>query len=1048
MTSERPRPVKESGVNRPGEGVVTAPLSYPQLGLYLAEQVVPHGSALTLTSTYDHPGRLDPGLLRSVLHDLAGRQGALRTTLADGEREPRQAVHAAAAPDIEVLDQDDRGAVRSFLHAGFDLYGGPLARVALLRSAADGDRAVLAAHHLVFDDAAKDLWPRELEAVLVRGCPPERPAVQYADFAAWQRQRYTDPARAELWDFWATRLANVPPTVLPARPGRADAARFGRLPLRIDARQAAVLHAAARSAGATPFAAAVAAVAALMADHLGREQVTLGTIVSGRSLAETQPLIGCFTDIGLLPLDTSSGTDLAALTRRARAAVEDLLGREAPFNRLVEVLRPASQPGHLPFTDVGVQLGHAPGTPGGAAAPDEVLGLDRTPFGLEFSFTAFSDGGLAGEVTYRADLYDEWYVSTLADAWPAAVSRGGFRPPRTAGSAQPTAAPGPALRPAGGGARDVLEVIRGQAERTPAAQAVRSGEQSLTYAELDAAAGQVAQALAGTGDRGEVRIGLLAEHGIDLLPALLGILRSGATYVPLDPALPESRLTAMVHDAGIRQALVARPGPVPPLPGVDYIRTADLLGPARPAQAAGEPAIPPGRAAYIMFTSGSTGRPKGVVIEHSALLATLGALQDEIGLHPGDRMLALTPTSFDISLVELLLPLMNGATVVHAPPGLARFGDELVTLINSAGITHVQATPAGWRMIIDSDPGRTVQVTALCGGDTLAPDLAGELRRRAPRGWNLYGPTEATIWASAQRIDQLPPGPVPIGSPLANARLHVLDGGGSPRPVGAAGELWIAGTGLARGYLDPQQTAAAFREHDRFGRLYRTGDQARERPDGALEFLGRLDAQVKVSGYRVEVTEIETALRRLPQISDGVVLAEAADGGTTRLVARLVLARPADARPDPGQLASELALILPSYMIPATFLVIDKLPVTPHGKVDRMAAARLPAVALGGRAAADPADEIEELVLRVVRDILGSDEISLADNFFQVGGYSLLVLRLVNQIQQECGVRLPIRTVFTAPSVQQLAGTVRAGWEAQAGPDGLVAMAEVPGAAP
>jgi amino acid adenylation domain-containing protein len=1029
------------------DGRPAAPLSYPQLGLYLAHQTVADVSSLTINSMYLNAGRLDPGQLTAALAAMADRHSVLRTTLTEGDAEPRQAVQATAVPEVTVADVRDEAAIKELLQARFDLFGGPLWRTALLHCPDGADMALLAAHHLVFDEASKGLWRHELAQHLAgRQQALVKPPIQYADFAAWQRERFAGPGAGHLLDFWAARLGGPALTVLPGRPDRPGAARYAALSLPIGHRQAAALLGAARTAGATPFAAAAAAVAAAVAGHLGRDQVTLGTIVSGRQLAETQPLLGCFTDIGLLPLSVADASEPAELVQRASAAVRDMLGpMEAPFNWLAELLGPPSrQPGRLPFTDVGVQLHHAQAGPhrpelthARLEAPGETGG--RTPFGLEFSLTLLPDGELLGELLYRADLYTERQVSALAEAFTAACA---FTPGRSR-TATTASAPEPAQATSPGAARrlpaaTVLDAIHEQAELAPDAVAVRYRDQSLTYGQLETAAGTIAAALRGTAaqDAGasEVRIGVVVRPDLYVLPVLLGLFRTGATYVPLDEGLPAARMAAMVHDAGIRHVLVFGVDQAPPPPGVQLIQVADLVNPPAAAPATGpanDPVTEPGRAAYVMFTSGSTGRPKGVVIEHGALLATLAAMRPEIGLAPGHQMLSLTTASFDISLVELLLPLISGATVVHAPSGTARDGDGLVAMIAGAGITHVQATPAGWRVIVAADPDCTVQVEALCGGDTLPSDLAEELRRRASRVWNLYGPTEATIWASAQRVDLLPAGPVPIGRPLANARLHVLDDAGFPRSAGVPGELWIGGTGLARGYLDGGQTAERFTEHPQLGRLYRTGDRARQRPDGGFEFLGRVDTQLKVNGHRVEVTEIESAVRQFPGVLDCVIVPETMPGGSVRLLARLVLTSPAAAPPDPRELVSRLVQTLPSYMIPAIFQVIAELPLTPNGKVDRIAAAGLTAPVLGGLAAGesaetvDDADTVDKAVLLAARETLGGHAINLDDNFFENGGDSLLMLRLVSLIEHRCGCRLAIRTVMTAESVRRIADAVR-----------------------
>ncbi|MGH9361753.1 MAG: non-ribosomal peptide synthetase, partial [Thermoanaerobaculia bacterium] len=546
-----------------------------------------------------------------------------------------------------------------------------------------------------------------------------------------------------------------------------------------------------------------------------------------------------------------------------------------------------------------------------------------------------------------------------------------------------------------------------------------------SYRELDRRAARLAATLRAQGVEPEEPVAIFAERSPEMVVALLGVLRAGGAYLPLDPSHPRERLAWMLADAGARVILTQR-------------RLADVLpshrarvlfldgeaeaGTGIPVAAA---PVPPDALAYVIYTSGSTGRPKGVQVSHRSLAVFLAAMARRPGLTEGDALLAVTTLSFDIAALELLLPLSVGATVVVAEPEVPADGQRLARELEGSGATVMQATPATWRMLLDAGWRGDGRLVVLCGGEELSRDLAGELLGAGGALWNLYGPTEATVWATLSRV--MPgEGPVPIGRPIPGARLHVLDAGLRPVGIGVTGEIYIGGGALARGYLGrPDLTAERF-VPDPFGgpggRLYRTGDLGRWLPDGQLLCLGRVDQQVKLRGFRIELLEIEAALREHPAVGQAVVALREDAPGDRRLIA-YVVPRGESGPPAAAELVAFLAGKLPAYMLPAAFVALESLPLTPNGKVDRRALPG-PAALRWGAGAPAPRTIVEELIAGIWSEVLRRDGVGVHDSFFELGGHSLLATQVIARLRGAMGIELPLRRLFTAPTVALLAAAV------------------------
>ncbi|WP_315792608.1 non-ribosomal peptide synthetase [Bradyrhizobium sp. SZCCHNRI1002] len=580
--------------------------------------------------------------------------------------------------------------------------------------------------------------------------------------------------------------------------------------------------------------------------------------------------------------------------------------------------------------------------------------------------------------------------------------------------------------------RCLHELFAAQAARTPDAVAVAFEGEQLSYCELDAHANQLAHHLRGLGVGPEVVVGLCVERSLELVVALLGILKAGGAYLPLDPGYPADRLSYMLHDAGAPVIVTQRhlAGVLPAHAGRVVELDADAAAIAAWPQQAPVDTSRPANLAYVIYTSGSTGRPKGVMVAHAGLINFLTDMAVRPGIDASDVVAAVTPISFDIAGLEIYLPLLAGARVVVLPRELSADGERLRERLAVIGATMLQATPATWRLLTDAGWRPSASLKVLCGGEALPPDLASRLADGSSASWNLYGPTETTVWSSLSRITT--ERRIGIGHAIANTQLHVLDGHGELVPVGVAGELYIGGAGLARGYFGRAALTAERFVPSPFGdgeRLYRTGDLVRWRADGELDYLGRLDHQVKIRGFRIELGEIEAALLAHAGVSQAVVTAQENGSGGTRLVAYVV----GEAAVRAEDLRAQLSRRLPDYMVPSAYVQLAALPQTPYGKLDRKALPAPGSAAFGHRAFIAPLGEVEERLAQIWCELLKLDRIGRHDDFFALGGHSLLAMRALSRLRDEFVIDLPLRAMFDAPRLSDLAGRIESALRSGAG---------------
>jgi amino acid adenylation domain-containing protein len=1058
-------------VPRPGAGPWELPLSFAQQRLWILDRLEPgkpiyNVPAAVRLETGD--AELDLAALELALAEIVARHEALRTTFVRRGGEPVQRIERQVPVRLGLHDLRAAGerAARLALdeaRAPFDLELGPLFRFTLLRLPEE-ERLLVTFHHIVADGWSIDLFLRELAALydaFAAGRPsPLAPLpVQYGDHAAWLRQALAGEDLERLLGFWRGALAGAPQVLdLPADRPRppAPSYRGGRRYLRLAPAASEALAELGRGAGASPFMVTLAAFLVLLSRLSGARDLLVGTPVAGRGRSEVEELIGFFVNTLVVRGDLAGDPGFRELLARVReAALDAFVYGDLPFERLVEELEPERDLAYNPLFQVMFSfqssgLAPEPAAVGAGGLRPVLRSSYNDTARVDLALTLWPDrGGLAGFVEYAADLFDPATAARLA-GWYEALVEALLAAPERPVRDLPFLSRGERQQllvewsdtaravPAGASLHGLFEA---RARATPEAPAVTAADGELSYRELDQRSALLAARLRRAGVGAETLVGVCVERSTRLPVALLGVLRAGGAYVPLDPAFPAERLALMVEDAGLG-AVVTEEALVGRLPEAARSRTlirldadwpeiaaAALDGPAEPA----EP-IAPERLAYVLFTSGSTGRPKGVQVSHGAAVNFLLAMAERPGLAAGESLLAVTTLSFDIALLELFLPLAVSGRVVIAPAEAVRDGAALAALIAAVKPAALQATPATWRLLAElgERPGDgwsgPPPAKALCGGEALAPELAAHLLAQGVELWNLYGPTETTVWSGALRLDRAAGagGAVPVGGPIANTRLTVLDPGGRPTGVGVPGELAIGGAGLARGYLGrPGPTAERFRPDPWApvpgARLYRTGDLVRWRGDGRLDFLGRLDHQVKVRGFRIELGEIEAALGRLPGVGQAAVAArgEAAD---RRLVAYAVPAAGAGGASWSAALRAGLRASLPEYMVPAVFVELPELPLTPNGKLDRR---RLPEpgaersdLAAGYVA---PRTPVERTLAAVWAEVLRVARVGIADDFFALGGHSLKATQVMTRIEQAFGLELPLRALFESPTVAGLA---------------------------
>jgi len=993
-------------------------------------------------------GDLDHGVVKRVIQEISRRHEVMRSTIVLVDGEPIQRITPPQPWELPVIDLRPLPERNRETEAGrlageegrkpFDLDKGPLWRFTLLRVAESGHILLVIAHHIAMDGSSATIFWKEfglLYQAFVNGRPSPLPdlAIQYADYAAWQTKRYESEAATQQLNYWTRQLAGAPPLLdLPTDRPRPPiqtfrgAKHFFSLPQPLITE----LKALGRREQATFFMVLLAALQVLIARYTQKDDISVGTPIANRSHPEIEGLIGFFVNTLVLRGDLSGDPSFLELLRRIRrTTLEAFENQNLPFEKFVGTARAERSQAHSPLFQVLLIHQNSP-------SPTFVVpGLSVEPFKFDFGVAKFDltlavreePQGLSCMLEYNSDLFNAARVERMAEHL-LVLLRGIVAEPERRLSELPlltdtehrqivewndTNADCPANA-------CLHELFEAQSKRTPGAVALEFNGERLTYSELNQRSAQFAHRLQALGVGPNVPVAVYVERSLEMVIALLGILKAGGAYLPIDLSFPQDRIAFMLEDAQPRVLVtVAKLQAKLPSHQAEVVCVDDFVPPDPTVAAQG---AEPQHLAYIIYTSGSTGKPKGVEICHRSVVNFLTSMRTAPGLDAQDTLLSVTTPSFDIFGLEVWLPLTTGATVVMVSPETARDGRELKRAIRNCGATVMQATPSTWRLLLEAGWEGDSKFKILCGGEAWAPDLAEQLLARCGSLWNMYGPTETTIWSAVYPV--LKGERVLLGRPIANTQFYVVDARLQLLPVGVPGELLIGGDGVARGYWNRAELTAVKFIPDCFSRsgdsrLYRTGDLVRYLPDGNLDFLGRIDQQVKIRGFRIELEEIERVLLSHSGVRQAAVIVR--EDGEKQLVAYVVPAE--ESVCTIPELRDHLKRKLPDYMVPTAYVSLPALPLTPNRKLDRKA---LPvpgadvARALSG-GYVPPDNQTEEKIASIWQDVLGIAQVGRDDNFFDLGGHSLLMVKVNSRVRELFNREVSMVDMFGSTTVRALA---------------------------
>lgn len=1038
------------------------PLAFAQEPMWVAELFDPGDPTYNQFEALRLRGNVDPATLQAALDRIVQRHEILRTAFRSVDGEPAQIVLPSGTFPLETLERQDLAAgdaeldalCAAFVRRPFDFTAGRLTRALLVRLSSADSVLVLVLHHIVRDGWAMGVLLAELGEIVARGAslPDALPAlpIQYGDVAVWQQYIAGTGAFDEQRAYWEARLHDAPPVLdLPADRRRSTSAIEGRqCAIEIPLATVTALRALAKSESASFFMTLAAAFQTFVYRYTGVDDLVTGFPVSGRLVPETEPLIGCFINtVVLRTAIEASATFRALLASVRRDALEAYANQDFPFRKLVELLRPERRAGQGPIVQTMVTLVD-PRRPK-LRLPNVLIEpyplvpeTAKVDLALEMLEHA---GGLSARFEYRRDLFDDATARAMLDHFGVLLHAIAENPDRGLETLPIVAQAqreqlfallhGPD-RPRR--ERCIDELVRERSVQQPEATAVICGPERITYAELDRAAERLAQRLSAAGATRDTLVAVLCEPSIAMVVAVLAVLKAGAAYLPLDARYPPARLRSVIDDARPIVALadaqhaVRLSRFVETLPIDDGAATGYNL--ATPVQRDASDL------AYVIYTSGTTGEPKGVEVEHRSVATYLDAVIDAYGLNANDVVLQFTSLSFDTSVQDIFATLVAGATLAVATPEMRVSPVELMQGCARLGVTLFDLPAAYWQVLVDDVIAGRVHVPpalrlAVAGGEPMNPAAARAwIERTGVRLINAYGPTETTISATLHEVVAVDDAAVtvPVGRALPNVHLYLLDAELGPVPRGAIGQLYIGGSGVARGYRQrPELTRRTFvpdLAHDGT-RMYATGDLARIDGQGLLHILGRDDGQVKIRGFRIETSEIEAALLRHAAVRACAVAVHEDAAGTRRLVAHVVAANGSSI--DGAAIETHLRASLPDYMIPA-IAPIAALPLTVGGKIDRAA---LPApAATRTERALEPRDDLERALVALWEELLDSTPIGVRDNFFALGGHSLLAARMATLVERQLGMRLPVSSLFAAQTIEEIAALLRRGSDGELRP--------------
>jgi amino acid adenylation domain-containing protein len=1031
----------------PPDPITTGPavVSEQQRWVWTADQLAAGTPLYNIPRALRVRGRLDPAALTTALRGLVSRHQVLRTAYRDAGEElvpvllPASDVRVPVV-DLSELPESERPARAWHLAAQaarevFDLRAEPPVRMSVLRCAEDDWYLIAVLHHIAADAASLGLFWQELSAgyraaLAGRPHPFGPPPNQYADYAAWQRDLLAGPGADADLAYWRSRLAAPTPLQLPTDHPRPPV-RSGlgtRLAFSFPAATEAGLRAFCTGQRATPFTVLMAAFAAVTSRWTGQTDIAVGTPVALRPRVEFEPLIGLFVNSSVLRTDLADDPSFAALVNRVQEATFEAYDHQGtPVSRLVQELQPDRDTSRNPLFDVLFTVQGESGTaldaPGLACTE---IALESATAKVDLALTVTDGETLSGTIEYDCALFTAGTMRRFAASYLRLLTDAVTRPYRRvselavlAGDDEAELAARNRTTMPYADTATVHELFTAIARRQPAATAVRCGTELMSYGELDALSDALAASLRARGVGPEARVALCLHRGCLMLAAMLGVLKAGGAYVPVDPDYPATRIGHILLDAQAGLLLttadlltrLALPTGITPL-CLDELCLDELLAGAGPAAGAAADDL-----AYVIYTSGSTGKPKGVMVPHRGVVNLSSSMIRDLRIGPGDTVAALASYAFDMSVPELITPLLAGATVAVVTRETAMDPAALSRLLRETGVTVMQATPTTWRMLLD-EGWSAPDLRAVAGAEAVPPVLVAELAGKVAELWNYYGPTETTVWSVRERIGAAAPDrPLPIGTPLDNTTVYVLDDRMRPVPPGVVGEIYLGGAGVTRGYRGRPELTAQRYVPDPFGsggRLYRTSDLARWLPEGTLQYLGRSDSQVKVRGHRIELAEVEAVLAAHPDVAQAAATVFGSDGDR-RLVGYVSWHGTGDVE----AVREHLRAQLPEYMVPSALVELDTLPLNANGKVDR-GTLPAPAPAAARPRSAAPRTPLERAVATVVADVLGLSSIGVHDDFFAVGGHSLHAIRVVTRLRAMFNVELPIGQLFGNPTVARL----------------------------
>lgn len=1024
------------------------PLSFPQQRQLFLE-LLDRGTAVNnLSVLIELRGDLNEEILESSANEILRRHEALRTQfnlgmgLPEPEILPERELHISSIVIDESVN-DKRGEARRMAEKEvlipFDLTQAPLIRLKLYTLNPNEHWLLVVVHHTIADGWSLGVFLKELSIFYKAALTGETAGlpeltIQYADYVHWQSEQMKKPAMDDSLNYWRQQLAGELPTLeLPTDKVRNSRQSFngGSHHFVLSAEHTQALERLSRKEDATLFMSLMSVFSFVLHRFSGQEEVIIGTPVANRSEQELESLVGVFINTIAIRTKFESNTSFRQLLRQTRKTALDAFSHQAyPFEKLVETLKPKRDLSRTPIFQTVFNLQSVPmpelDMPGLSL---RFLEFDRgtSQFDLTLMMRRL-DGQCQASVEYNSDLFESETIAVLCDAFDRVLQFALSNP--NASMSEAALIGEDALQNLLYGLNKTEadlpltscfhQLFEERVRLTPDDTAVIYENKRLSYFQLNEQANQLARKLIELGAGQDVRVGVLMKRSERLLISLLAIQKVGAVYVPMHTAFPEERIRYILKDAAVQILLTDQDHIELDIGGVEVLdptdsQTFEAYGKDNP-----DVRVSSDSPAYIMYTSGSTGQPKGVMISHRALTNFLCSMEKEPGLGVNDTLMAVTSVSFDISALELYLPLISGVTVLMASDALLQSPTDLAEAAGSDEITVMQATPATWQLLLESGWQGNPNLKALCGGEALSRSLANRLLEKVGSLWNMYGPTETTIWSAIGKIHKSDD-PITIGRPIANTQLYVLDAYGEPTPPGVIGELYIGGEGLAMGYLnrDGLTTEKFVRNHLNPGtesRLYRTGDHARYLKDHSIEVLGRTDHQVKIQGHRIEPGEVAAALQQHPAVTDALVVSRQENNGFKKLIAYYLI----DESSEPGQasLRDFLRAKLPVYMIPSFFIRMEAFPLSTSGKVDRRSLP-LPEERRDLDEYVAPGNETEEILVKIWESVLDLEQVGIHDNFFDLGGASIQSLQIVAKANMY-GLALNVENIFEYQTIAEL----------------------------